>query len=171
MSVQSEFLNLNKNITEVADRLIAFLDLQNILSEYGSVFFVGSYNTGLMNNFDLDINVVANNKRDSAIYFINKIISTKKIQKVQFGDFENFPRKNRPQDYIVVLIVEFEGGSWEVEIWFKDMINQVQADLESKLKFLPENIKAKIIEEKLERDKNSDKHQLPSFEIYQKYIL
>jgi hypothetical protein len=135
------------------------------------VFFVGSYNTGLMTNFDLDINVVTNNKRDSAIYFVNKIISTKKIQKVQFGDFENFPRKNRPQDYIVVLIVEFEGSIWEVEIWFKDVINHVQADLESKLKLLPENIKAKIIEEKLQRDKNSDKHQLSSFEIYQKYIV
>lgn len=171
MSDQNESLNLNKSITEVADCLILFLDLQNILSEYGDVVFAGSYNTGLMTNFDLDINVVTNNKRDSAINFVNKILDTKKIQKVQFGDFENFPRKNRPQDYIVVLIVEFEGCSWEVEIWFKDMINQVQVELESKLKLLPENIKAKIIEEKLERDKNSDKHQLSSFEIYQKHIV
>ena len=167
--MQEEII-FSKSIKNKASELIGFLDIKNALSKYGEVHFVGSYNTDLMTNNDLDIDVVTNSKRQSAIDFLNEMISTQKVQKIQFGDFENHPRTNRPHDYIVVLILDFEWQRWEVEVWFKEAEDLEKKRLEDSLMKLPEDIKIKIIKDKIERDKSSDKHKTSSFDIYSKYI-
>lgn len=167
--MQKEFI-FSKSIKETADSLIEFLDLKKILSMYGFVNFVGSYNTNLMTNNDLDVDIITYSKRQSAIDFLNEIIATKKVQKIQFGDFENHPRKNRPNDYIVVLILDFEGQRWEVEVWFKEAEDLEKKRLEDRIVKLPEDVKIKIIKDKIERDKSGNKHKTSSFDIYSKYI-
>jgi hypothetical protein len=168
-SLSKEFY-FSEDIKKSADRLMDFLYLKETLNKYGRVIVTGSYNTDLMTNYDLDLDVISKDKRKSAVAFLNEIIESKKIQKVQFGDFENFPRENRPKDCIVVLIVIFEDSKWEIEVWFKDVQDLAKNILEEKLKQLSSEIRSEILKEKINRDINSDKHTLPSHSIYTKYI-
>jgi len=143
----------------------------NLLSKLGDVRIGGSYYTNLMYGPDIDIFVATNNPRDSAIKFLNQIIKKRSFQKYQYGDFENFPRKNKPSAHIVVLILPFNNRRWEIEIWFLKEHSESQIKLEEKLKQLPHITKVEIIELKARREKlGIDKHSLSSFDIYKNFI-
>lgn len=120
---------------------------------------------------DIDITVATNSPRESAIKFLNQIINKRSFQKYQYGDFENFPRKNRSRGHIVVLILPFNDRRWEIEIWFTKEHFKGQIKLEEKSKKLSLNTKAKIIRLKAKRQESGlDKHSLSSFDIYKDFI-
>ncbi len=156
---------------EEADTILGSTKIVNLLSKLGNVRVGGSYYTDLMYGPDIDISVATNNPRESAIKFLNHIIKKRVFQKYQYGDFENFPRENRPKAHIIVLILPFNNRRWEIEVWFVKEHSKSQIELEEKLKQLPHETKVKIIEQKAKREKSGiDKHSLSSLDIYKKFI-
>jgi len=141
------------------------------LSKFGDVRVGGSYFTDLMYGPDIDITLASDNPKKSAVDFLAKMIKQQSFQKYQYGDFESFPRTNRPKDHIVVLILPFNNRKWEIEVWFVKNHFEKQIDLETKLKQLPQDKKNEIIQLKHQREvSGTDKHKLSSFDIYQKFI-
>lgn len=156
---------------EEADSILDSTKIIDLLSKLGDVRIGGSYYTDLMYGPDIDISVTTNSPRESAVKFLNQIIKERSFQKYQYGDFENFPRENRPKDHIIVLILPFNNRRWEIEIWFVKKHSESQIELEEKLKQLPHDKKEKIIELKAKREKSGiDKHSLSSFNIYKDFI-
>ena len=156
---------------EEADAILASTKIIDLLSKLGDVRIGGSYYTNLMYGPDIDISVATSNARESAVKFLNQVIKEGAFQKYQYGDFESFPRENRPKDHIVVLIIPFNNRRWEIEVWFTKNHYDDQVKLEEKLKQLPHSTKEAIIERKARREQSGvDKHSLSSFEIYQDYI-
>lgn len=154
-----------------ADTILRNTKILNLLSKLGNVRVGGSYYTDLMYGPDIDISVATNNSRESAIKFLNQIIKKKSFQKYQYGDFENFPRENRPKAHIVVLILPFNNRQWEIEIWFVKEHYKNQIELEEKLKQLPHDKKEKIIKLKAKREElGIDKNTLSSFNIYKDFV-
>lgn len=164
-------INFSIKTHEEAGTILDSTEIINSLSKLGSVRIGGSYYTNLMYGPDIDISVAINNPRESAIKFLNQIIKKRTFQKYQYGDFENFPRENRPKAHIIVLILPFNARWWEIEIWFVKEHSKSQIELEENLKQLPHETKAKIIELKAKREESSiDKHSLSSFDIYKNFI-
>lgn len=162
---------LSQQTHKEANEILSDTKVLDILANYGDVRIGGSFLTGLILGPDIDITIATNNPRESATKFVNEIIQKRLFQKVEYGDFEKFPRKNRNQDHIVVLVLEYEKRKWEIEIWFTHHHYEDQIELEEKLIKLPANIKSQIIKAKYERDqKGLDKHALSSFEIYKKFL-
>jgi hypothetical protein len=156
---------------EEADAILVNTKIVSLLSKSGDVRIGGSYYTDLMYGPDIDISVASTNPRESAIKFLNQIIKERSFQKYQYGDFENFPREDRPKSHIVVLILPFNNRRWEIEIWFVKEHPKEQIELEEKLKQLPHETKEKIIELKANRERSgTDKHLLSSFNIYKDFI-
>ncbi len=154
-----------------ADAILESTKIINSLSKLGNVRIGGSYYTNLMYSPDIDISVATNKPRESAIKFLNQIIKEKSFQKYQYGNFENFPRENRPKDHIIILILPFNNRLWEIEVWFLKKHSENQIKLEEKLKKLPYDKKEKIIELKANREKSGiNKHSLSSFDIYKDFI-
>ena len=154
-----------------ADTILGKTKIVSLLSKLGDVRIGGSYYTDLMYGPDIDISVTTNSPRDSAIKFLNQIIKKRSFQKYQYGDFENFPKENRPGAHIIVLILPFNNRRWEIEIWFVKEHSENQINLEEKLKQLPQITKVKIIELKAKREESGiDKHSLSSFDIYKNFI-
>jgi len=162
---------LSKQTLKEAKEILSNTKVLDILANYGDVRIGGSFLTGLMLGPDIDITVATDTPRESAIKFVNEIISKRLFQKIEYGDFEKFPRKNRNQDHIVVLALEYANRKWEIEIWFTRHHYEDQIELEDKLIKLPANIKSQIIEAKYKRDqKGLDKHSLSSVEIYKSFL-
>lgn len=87
--------------------------------------------------------------------------------KVQYGDFINFPRKNRPKGYIINLFLEYKEKLWEIEIWFLDDINSSLKEIIQIENKLNQKNKLNILKEKKKRDKfNISKKELSSYKIY-----
>ena len=164
-------LEFSQQTKKEAQEILDSSDVANLLSKFGDVRIGGSFYTDLMYGPDIDVTVVTKTPRDSAIKFLNEVITNKLFQKYQYGDFENFPRKNRPKDHIVVLILPYKDRKWEIEIWFRNISNKEQIELENKLKNLPAETKLQIINKKSDRGIYVlSKHNLSSFEIYQEYV-
>jgi len=164
-------LNHSLKTHKEADEILDKTKIIDLLSRFGNVRIGGSYYSDLMYGPDIDITVATDNPRVSAIKFLDQIIAKRLFQKYQYGDFENFPRENRPEAHIVVLILPFNGRKWEVEIWFNKEHSKDQIELEQKLKELPSDKKAEIIKLKAKREESGlDKHSLSSFNIYKDFI-
>lgn len=161
----------SKKTYEEARDILGRTMIIDILSKLGDVRIGGSYYTDLMYSPDIDISVATDSPRESAVKFLNQIIKERTFQKYQYGDFENFPRENRPKDHIIVLILPFNNRRWEIEVWFVKKHSESQIKLEEKLKQLPQEQKEKIVELKAKREKSGiDKHSLSSFDIYKDFI-
>lgn len=164
-------VNFSKNTRKEANAILDNTGIINTLSKFGDARVAGSYYTDLMYGPDIDISVAASNPRESAIKFLNQIIKTRSFQKYQYGDFEKFPRNNRPNSHIVVLILPFNDRQWEIEIWFAKEHSESQIELEEKLKRLPHVKKEQIIELKAKRERSGiNKHTLSSFDIYKDFV-
>lgn len=148
-------LEFSKEIKNDADQILKETGIIEILNQFGEVRVGGSYAFDLMYKPDIDIDVIISDPRNSAISALNKIIEHKIVQKLEFGDFETYPRINRPQAYIIVLKVEKNGRKWEVEIWFKMEISKELAELNERLKNVTEDERLKILELKKEGGKQS----------------
>ncbi len=163
--------NFSIGTREEADEILNDTKIVSMLSGFGDVRVGGSYYTDLMYGPDIDISIATKDPRKSAIRFLSEIVQKRFFQKYQYGDFEKFPRENRPKAHIVVLILPFRGRQWEIEIWFVKEHSKEQIELEEKLNQLPHEKKAKIIELKAKRDESGmDKHSLSSFDIYKDFI-
>ena len=166
-----KYQNISSQTKIDAQNILDQTKILDILSKYGDVRVGGSFYTDLMYGPDIDINITCSNPRVSATNFLAEVINLQLFQKYQYGDFENFPRENRPHDHIIVLILPYNGQKWEIEIWFSNQLKTDQIKLEKKLKNLPQDVKKEIIKSKHQRATSGlDKHALSSFEIYQKYI-
>jgi len=164
-------VELSKQTREEASKLLQGTQITKLLSTYGDVRVGGSYFSDLMYGPDVDITVVSENPRQAALSFLDEIIQARSFQKYQYGDFEAFPRVNRPKAHIVVLIAPYKNQQWEIEIWFSKELNQENIALEQQLKDLPQDIKAQILTKKHERAQSGiDKNSLSSFDIYKQFI-
>lgn len=163
--------DISQRTLEEAKEILSNTKVLDILANYGDVRIGGSFLTGLMLGPDIDITLATDTPRESAVKFVKGIIEKRLFQKVEYGDFEKFPRKNRNQDHIVVLVLEYKNRKWEIEIWFTRHHYEDQIELEEKLIKLPANVKSQIIEAKYKRDQNGlGKHSLSSVEIYKSFL-
>jgi L-rhamnose isomerase len=164
-------LETSKQTKLEAEEILNQTKLITLLNKYGEVRVGGSYLTDLMYGPDIDITIATENPREAVVKALNEIINNKICQKYQYGDFETYPRENRPQDHILVLILPFKNRQWEIEIWFTKNHYPEQIELEEKLKNLPLETKEKILELKANRDNSGiDKHTLSSFKIYKDFV-
>jgi hypothetical protein len=162
-----ELLKYSQNTKAIATFLLKQLDIINILSKYGNPLIIGSYELNLMFDKDIDIVVESNNPKNSATIILEKLIKKEVAQKYQFGDFVKFPRKNRPEGYIINLFIVHENLNWEIEIWFFCDIKNYIEQLEKYKKLVTDKHKIQILRKKYLRFlEGKTKFQKSSFEIY-----
>lgn len=171
MGVSEDILAISKKTRDTAKRLISEKNVLEILSKFGEPKIIGSYEMDLMLDEDIDIVVKTDNPKKSAIEALNKFIELETVQKYEFGDFVTYPRKNRPNSYIVNLRLEYENAKWEFEIWFfKEIESQLEQLNEIKSKINEKN-RLRILEMKYERRfSGQSKHEKSSMEIYNEVL-
>lgn len=161
-----DIIKFSRKTKQEADDLLKYGDVINKLSNYGKVVLTGSYKYDLMYGPDIDLVVVSDNPEKSSYEAFLDFIEQRKFQKYQLGDFKKFPRKNRPKDIIVVLIHEYKGRRWEIEIWFKESLAD-NRNLDELISKATEKERQIILELKHQRHAAGvSKHQLDSTTIY-----
>ncbi len=119
---------------------------------------------------DIDLVVIANNPKQASEEALSHISKLHLFQKIEYGDFQKFPRENRPPFYIFNMRTPWEGDSFEIETWFVPEAKE-KLDFVEKMKNISHEQRQKILELKLERKNNGiDKKKLSSFEIYKKVL-
>lgn len=164
-----DVMSFSKRTKAEAEKLLRQGDVMSILSKYGNVFVEGSYKYDLMYGPDIDLVVVADNPSEMAQAALIDFVSARKFQKYQFGDFKKYPRDKRPKSYILVLIHEYNGRRWEIEIWFHNKLpkNDIDAELERLLLNVTSQQKKTILNLKHQRETSrTSKHELDSLTIY-----
>ena len=150
-----------------AEDLLKYGDVIKVLSKYGNLLITGSYKYDLMYGPDIDLVVLTDNPEKSSFGAFFDFIKQRKFQKYQLGDFAKFPRKDRPKNIIVVLIHEYKGRRWEIEIWFKKSISDNDIRFEGLISKATEKQKGVMLELKHQRDVGGiSKHKLDSAAIY-----
>lgn len=161
-----EILFKSSEIRREASEILEMYKITENFKEF-QLEIIGSYKLDLMYDRDIDIVVKSKDVEIDSYKSLKKFIKSKQFMKVQYGDFINFPRNNRPKGYIINLFLEYKEKPWKVEIWFL-------ADIDSSLKemILIENKlnqenKLNILKEKEKREKfNISKKELSSYKIY-----
>lgn len=156
-----------------AQELLATTDLVRSLDEFGQVIIGGSFNYDLMWDPDIDIMVICNDSRTKSVAAIKKMIDLRIFQKYEYGDFVKFKRKNRPEAYILNLILPFYDQKWEIEVWFTDEYPDRQREMDNLMKSkLNDGNRQTILEmKKTRQEKGIDKHSLASVDIYKQVLL
>lgn len=163
-------MKTSKQVYEDAKSLLENTEIINTLSNLGTVYLVGSYAANLMWDPDIDIVVITDSPQESAIRAINDLARKEKFQKLEFGDFKNHPKKNRPKSFIVNACKEWRNEEWEIETWFVTELGD-KLEIIEKLNNLNNKDRKSIIEKKRQRSLSGNtKHDLSSWEIYQDYI-
>lgn len=163
-------MKTSQQVYEAAKSLLEHTEIIDLLNNLGTVHIIGSYAANLMWDPDVDIVVITDTPQQSAIKAINDLARNEKFQKLEFGDFKNHPKKNRPKSFIVNARKEWRGEKWEIEIWFVTELGNELEVLE-KLKNLSSKDKKTIIEKKKQRSlAGNRKHDLSSLKIYQDFI-
>ena len=163
-------MKTSQQIHEDATSLLENTEIIDIYKKLGIVQVVGSYAANLMWDPDIDIVVITNTPQESAIKAITDLARSEKFQKLEYGDFKNHPKENRPESFIVNARKVWKGEKWEIETWFVTELGD-KLDIVEKLKKLNNKDKEAIIEEKKQRSlSGKTKHDLSSWEIYQDYI-
>ncbi len=111
-------MKTSQQVYEAAKSLLENTEIIDLLNNLGTVHIVGSYAANLMWDPDIDIVVITDTPQESAIKAINDLARKEKFQKLEFGDFKNHPKKNRPESFIVNARKEWKGEKWEIETWF-----------------------------------------------------
>lgn len=164
-----DVLSFSKKTKQEADELLLVGKVKDVLSKYGEVEINGSYKYDLMYGPDIDVVVLTDNPGEAAEKALFEFVKERNFQKYQFGDFNKFPRENRPRSYIVVLIHEYKGRRWEIEIWFASQ--KPRGDVDEELDRLLMNVtpeqKETILRLKHEREiHNKTKHDIDSPTVY-----
>jgi len=170
--MDKNLITYSNRIRKYASQILQKTRILNILSDFGKVETGGSYDLDLMYDPDIDICVISKNPRLSSIKALSKLIGLRLFQKYEYGDFEKFERKNRPKSFIIVLIFEYEGLKWEIEIWFLKKLDEREVQFQNKLKkSLNPKMRMRILErKKARRTRGLTKHQLSSFDIYKSLL-
>ena len=159
--------HFSQQTKQEADALLLYGNVTEVLSKYGKVVVTGSYKYDLMYDPDIDLVVLCDNPEKNSYQAFLDFINDRKFQKYQLGDFKKFPHKNRPHDIIVVLIHEYKGRRWEIEVWFKESLSDDQANLEKLILQASDEQKRIVLELKKQRDTaHISKNQLSSTTIY-----
>lgn len=163
-------MKTSQQVYEDAKSLLENTEIIDLFNNLGTVHIVGSYAANLMWDSDIDIVVITDTPQESAIKAINDLARKEKFQKLEFGDFKNHPKKNRPESFIINARKEWKGEKWEIETWFVTELGD-KLEIVEKLKNLNNKDKETIIEKKKQRSLSGDtKHDLSSWEIYQDFI-
>jgi hypothetical protein len=162
----------SKKTKQEADGLLSYGNVIDVLSKYGKVVVTGSYKYDLMYGPDIDFVVLSPDPQKSSYDAFLSFIKQRKFQKYQLGDFSKFPRKGRPKAIIVVLIHEYKGRRWEIEIWFeKKLITDIDKEFDNLLLNATEEQRQLILEIKQQREAaGASKHKLDSVTIYRGVI-
>lgn len=157
---------MDQRIKNAATKLLESTGILNILAQFGEVHIVGSYAFDLMTEPDIDLIVVTNNPRKSSEEALAYVSKLHLFQKLEYGDFQKFPREKRPPFFIFNMRTPWEGESFEIETWFLPEAADQLAFVEKMKKISPEQ-KQKILELKLKRKQSgTSKAELSSFDIY-----
>ncbi|HTK03193.1 MAG TPA: hypothetical protein VL401_00285 [Alphaproteobacteria bacterium] len=159
-------------IKAIADKILKDTNLVSTLSKYGEVEITGSYKYDLMVAPDIDIIVTTSDPKESSFAALKDLINQRLFQKYQYGDFVKFPKKNRPNGYIVVLILEIEDIKWEIEIWFLTEKSEKAKEIDYLMENLNEDSRKTIL--KMKEDKETrgiNKKDISSTEIYEAVLL
>jgi predicted nucleotidyltransferase len=163
-------MKTSQQVYEDAKSLLEDTKIIDLFNNLGTIHIVGSYAANLMWDPDIDIVVITDTPKESAIKAINDLARKEKFQKLQFGDFKNYPMKDRPESFIINARKEWKGEKWEIETWFVTELDD-KLEIVEKLKNLNNNDKEAIIEKKKQRSLSGNtKHDLSSWEIYQDFI-
>ncbi|MGD8744533.1 MAG: hypothetical protein PVJ52_02990 [Candidatus Woesebacteria bacterium] len=167
-----DVIKFSRKTKQEAESLLQYGDVLKVLSKHGEVVLSGSYQYDLMYGPDIDLSVLSDNpEKDSYQAFLD-FIKQRKFQKYQLGDFSRFPREGRPKDIIVVLIHEYKGRRWEIEIWFKMSVSEHDKYFEKLISRATEEQKKIILELKHQREEEDiSKHKLDSATIYKGVLL
>lgn len=167
-----DVFEFSKRTKTEADELLAQGGVLGVLSKYGSVVLGGSYSYNLMWGPDIDITVLSDKPEEAANLALKDFISQRNFQKYQLGDFIKFPRKDRPQGMIVVLLHEFQGKRWEIEIWFQNSLSENDEYFKKLLAPISLEQRKNILELKQQRDHAGlSKQKLDSATIYKGVLL
>lgn len=160
-------------IKSIANEILNKTDLINLLSKFGQVIVGGSYKYDLMWGPDIDLVVKCEDPRRASKEALSQLIELKLFQKYEYGDFVSFKRENRPESYIMNLILPYAGQKWEIETWFFKEVPETQLKTDELINTrLNEENKIIILEMKKKRDENGNtKHQLSSPTIYQRVLV
>lgn len=158
------------SLKQSAERLLESTNILSILSSFGEVHVVGSFAFDLMTEPDIDIVVLTDNPKLSSEEAVNHILKLHLFQKIEYGDFQKFPRKHRPPYYIFNMKLPWEGESFEIETWFMPEAKDKIAFTQMMKNISPEQ-RQRIIDLKLDRKlKKIDKQDTSSFDIYKKIL-
>lgn len=162
-----DVIKFSQKTKKEADELLKYGNVIKVLSKYGIVVVTGSYKYDLMYGPDIDLTVLSDDPEKTSYQAFLDFIKQRKFQKYQLGDFKKFPLKNRPKDIIVVLIHEYKGRRWEIEIWFKKSLSESDKYFGKLISCATEKQRQIILELKQQRDVTGiSKHQLDSATIY-----
>lgn len=163
----------SQKIRKDAEDLLKKTNLVEVLSEFGEVKIGGSFKYDLMWGPDIDMVVVCKNPREMSVNALNKIVELRLAQKFEYGDFVKFKRENRPESYIVNMILPFSDQKWEAEIWFFEEYPKSQAEMDELIKNnLNKENKEIILEMKRRRDSEGmNKYKINSAQIYKKVLI
>lgn len=169
----AELLKYSEKQKLTATKILEDSNLVPLLSNYGKCSLVGSYSYDLMCGSDIDLIIETDNPREASIKAVRALIDARQFQKYQYGDFEKFPRINRPMSFIIVLISDIDGVKWETEIWFERLFPQTLIEIDSLIKErLTSESRLIILRLKMERNKRGeDKHRLSSSKIYKAVLV
>lgn len=159
--------NFSQKTKLEAEDLLKQGNVLEVLSKYGEVIETGAYRYDLMWGPDIDITILTSTPEESSKSALLEFIEQRNFQKYQFGDFITFPREDRPEGIIVVLIQEYQGRKWEVEIWFKKTLSESEKNIDTLLTSISDEQRKAILELKHQREtRGISKNQLNSAAIY-----
>ncbi len=160
----------NEKLKEIADLILKETDIVKDLSMFGKVHVLGSYAFNLMSEPDIDIIVITNTPKESSESALSYISKLHKFQKIEYGNFQKFPRENRPPFFILNMKIPFKDSMWEIETWFLPEAEE-KISFTKMMKNISNEQRNEIIKMKEERRKNNiDKKTLSSYEIYKKVL-
>jgi len=167
-----EIIDKSETIKKQGEHVLETLSLVTKLSKWGEITIIGSFALDVMWDRDIDIIVGCENGFESSKGFLFECIEQRLVQKVEFGDFEKFPRVNRPKTHIVNLKTEFQEEKWEIEVWFLPLALYYQQKQANET--LRENLKNHkveiLIQKELRTLEGKTKYQKSSMEIYEEVM-
>ena len=162
-----KIIKFSQKTKKEADELLKYGNVTGILSRYGKLVVTGSYKYDLMYGPDIDMIVLTDNPKENSYQAFLEFINQRKFQKYQLGDFIKFPSKGRPKAIIIVLVHEYKGRRWEIEIWFKKSLSENDTCFEKLISSATEKHRKIILELKQQRDISGiSKYKLDSAKIY-----
>ncbi len=162
-----DVIKFSQKTKQEAEALLKYGNVLDVLSKYGEVAPTGSFKYDLMWGPDIDLFVITDKPHEASKNALKDLIEQGKFQKYQLGDFIKFPLKNRPQGMIVVLVHEFEGRRWEIEIWFQESLPESNKNFDKLLAGISKEQRKTILNLKYQKELGGlSKQELDSAAIY-----